>query len=288
MAENLSNVLLSDLRRASSQRGHAQPGIIGRRAARAATEKVRDTMISDKTFLLWPIMPFGGEEDPDSTGDENDKDGNEKTLGNTKSSNKSDSGNTKKGESDDKTDDDDEYAGFSLAELKRIAADNAQKASEKEVERKKAQDIIDAAERKKNDDITNLTKDLEKERENTAALRATVAKQAIESAIRDDDRWSWHDIEMVASTALQLNSEISVDNDGKVSGLSATLPKVAKQHPFLVKETKGSKNNSKDNNQNGNGPTGFQPGQGGTSNGGGSEVDTKKLAENYPALASRI
>ena len=72
--------------------------------------------------------------------------------------------------------------------------------------------------------------------------------------------------------------------------MKAQLTKVAKDHPFLLKKDNTNQGSGQQNNGTGSGtsgPTGFQPGQGGASNGGG-EIDRKKLAEEYPALASRI
>ncbi|ARW57100.1 hypothetical protein SEA_CANDLE_14 [Mycobacterium phage Candle] len=257
-------------------------------------------MKSSEAFALWPIPPFGGETDDDTSGDgagsgDGAAGGATGTGGTQGSTGKADTSSSSTG--DDTDDDDDEFAGLTPTEIKALAKKKAQEAKAAEKARKEAQAKIDAEERKKNDEVTNLRKDVE-DRDNTiATLRATVAKQAIEAAIRDDGRWSWHDVEMVATVAAQINPDIAVNDEGKVEGLKAALPKVAKQHPFLVKEDKSSVDNG---NQGGNaggrqqqaggngGVTGFQPGQGGTSGGAGNETDTKALAENYPALAGRI
>lgn len=265
-------------------------------------------MFTEPTFSLWPIAPFGAE-DGDGTGGAgsgagdsgavtggggNGGNGNSAQGGAGGGDGKGGAGAGAAGDGDD--DDDDEFAGLSPAEIKALAKQKAKEAKDAEKARKAAQAKIDEEERKKNDKATNLEKDLEKANTTIATLRATVNKQAIEAAIRDDDRWSWHDVEMVASVAAQLNSDgITVNDEGKVEGLKATLPKVAKQHPFLVKSTKGEEGDGKNNGNNGgtqqnngSGPTGFQPGQGGTSGGSGQEIDNKALAENYPALAGRI
>lgn len=246
-------------------------------------------MKTDSTFALWPIPPFGGEDGDDQNGTGNDGAQGNSGAGSAgdsagSSSNSKSSAGSKGGDDDG---DDDEFFHLSEAELKALAKESARKLKEAEKEKKKAQELIEAEERKKNDEATNLRKDLEKAQGENATLRATVAKQAIEAAIRDDDRWAWHDVEMVASLATKLNADITVSDDGKVEGLKATLPKIAKQHPFLVKSSKDSNGNQGDS-RNGDGPTGFQPGQGGTSGGSGSEIDTKALAENYPVLADRI
>ena len=253
----------------------------------------------NQAIALWPIVPFGGEDDEDDSGAGNSNDGgnasgNQAGQGAQSGTGKGNKGTGKgtgaSGSASDDDSDDDEFDGFSVAELKRLARDNAQKAKDAEAERKAAQEIIDAEERKKNDDLTNLTKDLEKERQTVQTLRATVVKQAIEASIRDDKRYEWHDVEMVATVAGQINPDISVSDDGKVEGLKATLPKVAKEHPFLIKTDKsgGNKNDERQQNNGNFGATGFQPGQGGTSGGNGNEINAAALAENYPALAGRV
>jgi len=183
-------------------------------------------------------------------------------------------------------DDDDEYAGYTPKELKRLLKDTQQSVTSKQAELDQHQADKDAAERAKNDKETNLTNDLKKANDEIAALKSTIAKQAITSAILSDTRFTWHDPEMVVA---QLNNEIvKVDKEGKVQGMKPELTRIAKEFPFLVKSQES--NNSGKNNQGGqqnNGPTGFQPGQGGTSTSGGDKAAASKLAENYPALATR-
>ena len=260
-------------------------------------------MKSNTPFALWPIAPFGGED-----GDDDGNSGNDASQGNSggNANSNGSQGNSGQGnqgapggkgkagatnDDADDDDDDDEFSGYSAKELRRIAADHKKAARKAESEAQEFKDKQAAEERKKNDDVTNLTKDLDTERETVKTLRATVVKQAIEGAIRDDARFEWHDVEMVAA---QLDPEVvKVDDKGRVEGIKGQLPKVAKNHPFLLKKDNTDSNNNNGNangnaGQSNNGPTGFQPGQGGTSGGGGNEVDTKKLAENYPALAGRM
>jgi hypothetical protein len=237
------------------------------------------------SFALWPIAPFGGEgeEDPPAGDAVTDKD---------KPDAKKDKAETKTDDKDEE--EDDEYAGLTPAELRKIASDNAKAAAKAKADAKVLTDAQEAEERKKNDENTNLKKDVEKLTTENTTLRSTMTKQAIVGAIRDDTRYEFHDPEMVAQ---QLDPEVvTVDDKGTVTGIKAALPKVVKQHPFLVKKDntveddgKNGKANNNGNNGSGNGnggPTGSQPGQGGTSGGGGNDVDVKVLAENYPALAT--
>lgn len=237
-------------------------------------------------FSLWPIAPFGGED-----GDEGGASNGDGAQGNSDNNANGDGsqGNSAPGDDGDGSDsgdggDEDEFAGYSAKELRRIAAENKKKADQAEKDRKAAQAKIDAEERKKNDDLTNAKKDIEDLRTENTTLRATLNKLAIQGAIRDDSRFEWHDVEMVAG--LLDPTVVKVNDDGKVEGIKASLPKIAKEHPFLLKKENGKNNNGSQQNNNG-GPTGFQPGQGGAS-GGGSETDKNQLVENYPALATRV
>jgi len=255
--------------------------------------KSKETQMNSHLFALWPIVPFGGEGeegDQGSKGDgsQADSGGGTGTLGGavtTTQGNQSDS-KAKGSEGDEDEDDDDEYEGYSAKELKRLLKDTSKGKTQAEKEAKALQDKQTAEERKKNDENTNLKNDLAAERETTAKLRATVVKQAIEGAIRDDQRFEWFDATMVAQ---QLDPDVvKVNDEGKVEGLKGQLTKVAKEHPFLLKKdnTGSQQGRQQQDGGTGSGPTGFQPGQGGASTSG--EIDRKKLAEEYPALASRI
>lgn len=252
-------------------------------------------MKTDQIFALWPIAPFGGDNETGDQGGNNDggqqnNDGssnNDASQGNSgQPAGGAAAGNDNAGASDDDDDDDDEYSGYSAKELRRIAKDLKKGKTATDAELKALKDKEDAEKRKKNDDVTNLTNDLTTERDTNKTLRATITKQAIIGAIRDDSRFTWHDPEMVAA---QLDPEIvKVDDHGKVEGIKSQLAKVAKDHPFLLKSDNTKQNQQGGQQNNGSsGPTGFQPGQGGAS-GGGTQTDTKKLAEDYPALAGRF
>lgn len=259
--------------------------------------KIRDS------FALWPIAPFGGEDDKDESG--NSATGSDTGAGAGGAAGDRDeagkaSGASKSDNDDDDDDDEDEFKGLTPAEIKALAKKNASDAKEAERKRKAAQKILDDQERAKNDETTNLKNDFQVLKEENTTLRSTMTRQAIIGAIRDDTRYEWHDPEMVAQ---QLDpAKVTVDDNGRVEGIKGSLPKVAKDHPFLLKKdntTDAGNGSGAGGNGNGarggaigggsnGGPTGFQPGQGGTSGGAGNEVDSKKLAENYPALAARV
>ena len=231
-------------------------------------------------FALWPILPFGGE---DGEGTPAANEGEQAPAQGGTPQNQKPPEPKGGDDSDDGDDSEDEYKGYTVKELRRIAADNAKKAADAEREAKKLKDKETAEERKKNDENTNLKNDVAERDETIKTIRATMTQQAIHGAIRDDQRYTWNDVGIVAGL---LDPEVvKVSDQGKVEGLKAQLTKISKEHPFLLKSDNTNDQGRQQNNQ--SGPTGFQPGQGGAS-GGGAEVDRKKLAEEYPALAGRV
>ena len=86
---------------------------------------------------------------------------------------------------------------------------------------------------------------------------------------------------------------MKVSDDGKVEGLAKELSRIAKDDSLkflLAKDNtqQGNQQQQQNQNQQQNGSTGFQPGQGGASSGGGIDPNAKELAELMPALRSRI
>lgn len=221
-----------------------------------STQKLKDRVLK----MFFYLTPYGGDD-----GDEKD------------SPKQDDEPKVESKEDNDKKEpeDDDEFSGYSTKELKRIARDllSGKKTIEKERDKYKAK--IDEDERKSRTDAENLTKDLETERETNRVLRATNAKLVITQAIISDNRYQWHNPEIVAQ---QLNSEIvKVSDDGTVEGIRKELDRIAKEHSYLLKKTESK-----------NPPTGFQPGTMGGSQSGSGQPDVKELAKLYPALASRL
>lgn len=269
---------------------HPAWGII---AAKGSSQhlKRKETLMDRNLFALWPIVPFGGE-DPVGTEGTNG-DGSQGGTEGAGAQGGTQTGKPEAGkaggatESDDDDDtEDDEYEGLSAKELKRLLKDTTKDKKSAEKAKAALEKKQTDAERAKNDENTNLKNDIQALRDENGTLRSTLNRQAILGAIRDDARFEWYDPNMVAQ---QLDPEVvKVSDDGKVEGIKTQLTKVAKDHPFLLKTDKTQQGNGQQNNGGTQGgPTGFQPGQGGAS-GGGNQTDTKKLAEEYPALALRI
>lgn len=236
-----------------------------------------------KGFALWPIAPFGAENDGDGTGPAVAASDAGVAAAQGDSQSGPAGGSVSQGETAP-DDDGDDFKDLSPRELRRIAKDLADKAKSIESERDSFKAKVDEQERKTRSHEENLQKDLEAERNLNSMLKATNARLAILGAIRDDNRYQWHDAEMVAQ---QLNSDIvKVSEAGTVEGLRKELDRIAKEHTFLLKQSAGGKGGQ--GLAKPNGPTGFQPGQGGANNSGVGGPDIKELAKSYPALVSRV
>ncbi|AVD99625.1 head scaffolding protein [Mycobacterium phage Cuke] len=256
-------------------------------------------MTSTNPLILWPILPFGGE---DQQGGSNNADGNASGQSGQQSNGQGNQGNSQQqgnqsnnqgnqGNSGD-SDDDDPYAGLSAKELKRLLADSESKRESAETERDSTKQTLTQKEREKLDETERLKVEKQEDASTIEQLRATNAKLAIVNAIGNDDRFSWHNTDLVAD---QLNRDaVKVDDKGNVTGLAKELGRVAKDHPYLLKSDGQQDNSQQQNNQQqqsnnnaGGGQTGFQPGQGG-SNSGNLDQNAAELAKKYPALANRL
>jgi hypothetical protein len=243
-------------------------------------------MTLDSNSLFWTIPPFGAEEDDSQDSGKAGQQQNNQSNNQGGQANSDATGNGKS--SDNSDDDDDPYKGLSTKELKRLLADTENAKGTAESERTKLQTQIDENERKKRSDNENLTNDLTNEKSTSEALRKELKHQTLINGILMDQRFTWHDVDAVIA---KLPSSVSVSDEGKIEGLQKALTGVAKDNGYLVRAQEGQQDNQQQNNQqknNNNGPTGFQPGQGGANNGGSMPPNVTELAKDYPALANRM
>jgi hypothetical protein len=237
-------------------------------------------MTFDSKAGIWQLAPFGSE-DPVTPPATTEGQQQQNPPANQQQNNQGQQGNSDEN-------DDDPYAGLSAKELKRLLKDAEDGKTATEAEKKKLQDTIDAEERKRLSKEEGLQKDLDAEKASNTQLRQALSHSQLENEILKDDRWTWHNIDDVIG---KLPESVKVGDDGKVTGLTSALAKVAKDNEYLVKSTKDlqqQQNNGNQQQQNNNGPTGFQPGQGGANQGGGVGPNASELVKSYPALASRL
>lgn len=175
------------------------------------------------------------------------------------------------GNSQDDADDEDDDDGdggdgkpATPSEKKKLSSEAAARRRELRRVEKERDDLLAEkaeAERKKNDDLTNANNDITALTEKLSKRDTVLRNNLLDTGILKDEKRVWHDSDVVLA-ALDL-SAIEVDLEtGTVEGLSEELARVAKEKPFLVKETKGAK--KKDD-----------AGNGGTSGTAGTQTQTK-------------
>lgn len=221
-------------------------------------------------------MPYGADNEPDDSGA---NDGQQQQNSGNQPNPGSGQQNPPAGNAGD--DEDDPYKGLSLKEVKRLLAETEDKKKTAETERDSYKTKVDEEARKTRSKEENLEADNQNLMTENQALKGVNAKLAIINAILMDDRYQWNNVEVVAG---QLNSEVvKVNDDGKVDGLKKELDRVAKENAWMLK----ANDQGQQQNNGGQGPTGFQPGQGGANGGGVNQPNIDQLVKVMPALQSR-
>lgn len=129
-------------------------------------------------------------------------------------------------------------------------------------------------------ELDKLKRDHEEAVRERDELRESLKAERLEKAFLKDNKYKWKN----PATALKLAdlSSVEVDDDGKVTGLTAALDALAKSDPYLLDADTSGDDKDKDTKQGASGATGSgrrQADQTGT--------DLKKMAVRIPALRSR-
>ena len=233
-------------------------------------------------------LPFGADNDSNSGPSDGNSEGSNGVQSNQQGNQQdSQNGNKSSGNGKESTNssdnDDDEFSGLSAADLRRRLKEESTRTKSLETERDSFKTKVDEAERAQRSKEENLENDLANARKENEDLRAINDHLAVTNAILMDSAYNWHDVSLVSR---ELNYDVvKVSSDGKVEGLKKELQRLAKDKAFLLKAPAQQQNSGNGSN----GPTGFQPGQGGANNGGNTEkANIAELAEKFPALASRV
>lgn len=149
-------------------------------------------------------------------------------------------------ESDD--DDEDDLDGIEDPNLRRIAElsrESARRRREKNQEKKRADELqaeLDQIKNKGKDENETVQNEMKALREQNDKLQAQLQRQAVRTAIVNNDSYKWHDVDDVYS---KLDMEdIDIDPDtGDVDGLEQQLKTLAKKKPYLLRESKASGDN---------------------------------------------
>ena len=191
-------------------------------------------------------------------------------------------------------DEDDEFDGLTAKELKRLLAESQSGKKTLDSELAEIKGKLDERERKERSDLENYKSDVEKLQAENKDLKNALETTAIINAILANKKFQFHDATIVAQNLKHDTLTVDVKT-GRVEGIESELARVAKEMDFLVvsstkDETKTKDQETGSNKQNqkvgSNGPTGFQPGQGGGS-GNGIQEQRNSLLSKYPILANR-
>jgi hypothetical protein len=106
-----------------------------------------------------------------------------------------------------------------------------------------------------------------------AEMETQLQQERIQRAFLASNKYTWHNAERALS--LVDLSEVTIDDDGKVTGLDKALEKLAKSDPYLIKAT----------DEGGSAPKGASGAPAGSgSKGEKGAADREKLMAKYPAL----
>lgn len=119
-----------------------------------------------------------------------------------------------------------------------------------------------------------LKRDFEETQKRVEKLQSTNQQLALQVAFLKDNTYTWHNPE----TALKLVdlSQVTIEEDGSVSGLKDALKALASSNDYLVKKEAAPPEAP---------PAGTAPGNNG---GSSSKPSTKNLAARLPALNTRV
>lgn len=149
------------------------------------------------------------------------------------------------------------------------AADQRRQAVENELKQLRDKDLPEAEKMQR--DLAELTEERDK-------LREQLKTERLDKAFLSSNTIKWKN----PNAALKLAdlSNVTIDDDGKVSGLDAALKALATAEPWMVDSGEGSG----DNNDGSRGSTGAS-GAGGRQQ--ETKPDLKKMATRFPALRTR-
>lgn len=172
------------------------------------------------------------------------------------------------------------------AEAKARRLEN--KRLQKELDDAKA--ALEEKDRKEKSDLENAQRDLQDREDKLSRRDQVLQKNLLETAILKNDNWTWNDLDLVIASLSM--DEITVDLDtGKVEGIEDELKRVAKEREFLVKASKKTKKEQQGGEGKPpatNGPSGYNPGQGGAgTNADKVAADRAALIRKHPGLRNR-
>lgn len=154
---------------------------------------------------------------------------------------------------------------FDAVRARMQAADQRASKAEQELKALRDKDLPDAE---------KLKRDYEETQKRVETLQQTNQQLALQVAFLKDNTYTWHNPE----TALKLVdlSQVTVEEDGSVSGLKDALKALATQNDYLIKKEAAQQETP---------PAGTATGNNGGSTG---RPNTKGMAARLPGMATRV
>jgi hypothetical protein len=238
---------------------------------------------------VWPIRgaePDDDDEDDDDDGDDDDDDTD--SGGDDKSKKKS----KDKSKDGDEDDDDDDDAEERLSRMRKRMKAADRRASEAERKLREAQEAKD----KDGEGDQSLKPQLEEATKQVGTLQSENTTLRLQNAFLLNNKFTWHDPEDVMALVLK-DEDVEIDDEsGEVHGMEASLKRIAKKKPWMVKpDAAGTDDDDDDDDEDDDdddkpearrrsNPSGGAQNRRRTKKGG---ADRQKVLQTYPALNRR-
>lgn len=179
--------------------------------------------ITTKGIPVFAILGAEPDEEEEPKGDESGEGGGDGSEGQNTGKEEGDGSGESGGEA--KTYTAEEYA--ALQARMKAADQNASK----------AQEALKKIEDAKKDDLTKATEKAEALEKTVSEKDATIADLRFANAFLTDNSVIWHDPALALSQARN-RPEVTIEDDGTIKGLAAAVKALAKEKPFMVKDSK--------------------------------------------------
>src|SRR5688500_9646665 len=224
---------------------------------------------------VWPVLGASGD---DGAGDDSDGDKGEDSDKKDGDESADDKSGEKKEEKDTRTDrEKDLEAELDRVKKHRSAADKKRETAEQELKDLKKKDLPEA------EKIVAERDEAVKDRDNWQGKYQALAVQTAFLKASQNAGITWHDADDAIVAARM--KDVSVEEDGSVSGMKSIVTKLAKDKPHLVNAPKKGEDEENQNGKAERGPSGSGVGSGaGKGKGTAGAASREELLRKYPAL----
>lgn len=228
--------------------------------------RLRAVFVREDGSPVWPVL--GASEDDDKGGD-------------NKPDEDADKGDDDKGEKKPEKKDPNAER---IAELEATIAQQRTHLSQSDSKKSAIEKELQALKDKDLPEIERLKKELEAEKADRGKASDVLSSLARTNAFLNASqkaKINWHDAEVAADQIKK--ADITIDENGVVTGMAEAVKKLVKDKPFLVDSGKKA-DDEEDEEGKKNGPSGSGLGSGGTKKKGDKTIDKDELRRKYSAL----